>query len=155
MLPSTAEQAPWTGTNLPARSIAQAAAALDAGASLDMARWPDPALRRVAAPVPARAFGTRELAAVCAAVRARMRAERAAGLAASQLGVDARVVALAPDASSGAARALTLVNPRVVARSREAAARPWRERCLALPPALEVELLRDDWVRVAARAGRG
>ena len=42
------------------------------------------------------------------------------------------------------------MNPRIVARSAEARLRCWTERCLALPPDVRVETLRDEAVTVAA-----
>ena len=81
-----------------------------------------------------------------ALLRAAARRHGAQGLAATQCGVDAAIVLLGDEA---------FVNPRIVARSPEARLRCWTERCLALPPDVRVETLRDEAVTVAATTVTG
>ena len=105
-----------------------------------MALYPDPALRTVAQPVteygaPAAALGDALVGA--------MDRLGAVGLAANQMHVDARVIAL-----GGAATPTIFVNPRIVQRSDELRMVPWREVCLTLPEIDGVDLLRDEWVDV-------
>jgi len=77
---------------------------------------------------------------------------RSNAITALQFGVDARIIALRGAASPSAFHApLVLVNPEIVSRSPEERMVPWREICLVLPPELEIDLLRDEAVRVAAR----
>lgn len=83
---------------------------------------------------------------VAGRVRAIGREVGAVGLAATQCGVDAQIVVLGDE---------IYVNPRIVARSPEEDMRVWRERCLALPADVQVELLRDASITVAARDLRG
>ena len=86
----------WTGSALKVRSIREAAAAAvspdGAIVPFSFGRWPDPALRRPARPVPRNLFGGRELRAVAEALKATARSEGAVGLAAQQCGVDARLL---------------------------------------------------------------
>ena len=79
-------------------------------------------------------------------LRAAARRHGAQGLAATQCGVDAAIVLLGDEA---------FVNPRIVERSPEARLRCWTERCLALPPDVRVETLRDETLTVAATTATG
>ena len=106
-------------------------------------RYPDPILRLEAKPV--RRFDA-ALAKTVALLRAAARRHGAQGLAATQCGVDAAIVLLGDEA---------FVNPTIVARSPEARLRCWTERCLALPPDVRVETLRDEAVTVAATTAAG
>ena len=124
----------WTPTAVPLRSVAEAAL-LD---ELPFARYPDPVLR-LESPRAVVAFDD-ALRRCVALLRAGARAHGAVGLAANQCGVDAAIVVVGDE---------VLVNPRVVARSPEAEMVPWREGCLALPPDVAVETLRDREVVVA------
>ena len=128
----------WTPTALPRLSLDQAAT-FD---RLDFARYPDPILRLEAKPVRHDAA----LAKTVALLRAAARRHGAQGLAATQCGVDAAIVLLGDEA---------FVNPTIVARSPEARLRCWTERCLALPPDVRVETLRDEAVTVAATTATG
>ena len=110
---------------------------------LDFARYPDPILRLEARPV--RRYDA-ALAKTVALLRAAARRHGAQGLAATQCGVDAAIVLLGDEA---------FVNPRIVERSPEARLRCWTERCLALPPDVRVETLRDEAVTVAATTVTG
>ena len=115
-----------------------------------MALYPDPVLRLTAAPVSR--YGA-ELGHFAQMLAARMESN---AIAASQFGVDARVVVLrgaaAPTALGGP---LVLVNPRIVGRSAEERMRPWREICLVFPPGMDVDLLRDEWVQVESEGVDG
>ena len=128
----------WAPTDVGMRSLAFRAR--EAG-PLPFARYPDPALRFAFARPVAR-FDA-DLRVVVAKLRDAARARGAEGLAATQCGVDARIVVLG-DA--------VFVNPVVARRSPEADLVPWRERCLALPPDVTVETLRDRSLDVAARS---
>ena len=129
----------WTPTALEKLSLANAAQ-LD---QLPFARYPDPILRLEARPV--RRFDA-ALAKTVALLRAAARRHGAQGLAATQCGVDAAIVLLGDEA---------FVNPRIVERSPEARLRCWTERCLALPPDVRVETLRDEVVVVSASTVAG
>ena len=130
---------PWTPTALPWLTIPEAARQ----AALPFARYPDPVLRRAGARVDA--FDG-ALARTVALLRRAGAAHGAAGLAAPQCGVDAAVVVLGGRA---------FVNPEVRWRSDEADLRCWREKCLALPPDVQVETLRDRAIVVAAADAAG
>ena len=136
---SAATQTQWTPTALPRLSLDQAAT-FD---RLDFARYPDPILRLEAKP--ARRFDA-ALAKTVTLLRAAARRHGAQGLAATQCGVDAAIVLLGDEA---------FVNPTIVARSPEARLRCWTERCLALPPDVRVETLRDEVVVVSASTVAG
>ena len=129
----------WTPTALEKVSL-ENAAQLD---QLPFARYPDPILRLEARPV--RRFDA-ALAKTVALLRAAARRHGAQGLAATQCGVDARIVLLGDEA---------FVNPRIVERSPEARLRCWTERCLALPPDVRVETLRDETLTVSATTATG
>ena len=113
-----------------------------------MALYPDPVLRLSAAPVSL--YGT-ELERFARMLAARMESN---AIAASQFGVDARVVILR-GAASPTGTLLVLVNPRIVGRSAAARMRPWREICLVFPTGMDVELLRDESVQVEAEGVDG
>ena len=129
------------GTSVPLRSIESAAAAGTIG---QMALYPDPLLRVVGRPVTS--FGP----AVEAVASLLVRDMKSNAITALQYGVDARMIALKGPASPTTAP-LVFVNPTILSRSSEAKMVPWREICLVLPPGLEVDLLRDEVVEVAAQ----
>ena len=129
----------WTPTALEKLSLANAAQ-LD---QLPFARYPDPILRLEAKEV---VHGGPLLAKTVTLLREAARRHGAQGLAATQCGVDARIVLLGDEA---------FVNPRIVERSPEARLRCWTERCLALPPDVRVETLRDEVVVVSASTVAG
>jgi len=113
-----------------------------------MALYPDPILRRRAAAVEKFGPSLQRFADML------VDGMQSTAIAASQYGVDARIVALRRE-SSPDDRPLVLVNPRVLGRSAEVDMVPWREICLVLPPELEIELLRDEWVDVEAEDPSG
>jgi peptide deformylase len=156
----------WTGTAMSVMSLEEAVHLERAPATSDasvgtssevvasnwpMARWPDPILRRPASPVPQRFFGSAVLTRACQLLQGTARKEKAAGLAAEQCGVDARIIYL-DDQGTGRSRygldPLVMVNPRIVERSLEAEMKVWNERCLVLPPSFTATVLRDAWVEV-------
>ena len=133
------------GTKLSMRSVEAAANAETLG---PMALYPDPILRLTAAPVTE--FGP-NLERVCKML---VRGMRSNAITALQYGVDARIIALKGPAAPSRG-SLVLVNPQIIARSDEERMVPWREICLVLPPGLEIDLLRDEWVIVSAMDARG
>lgn len=74
-------------------------------------------------------------------------------ITALQYGVDARIIVLRGPASPRSTP-IVFVNPSILSRSAEEKMLAWREICLVLPPPLEIELLRDDVVEVAAPHGQ-
>eukprot|EP00435_Cladocopium_sp_Y103_P042537 s2078_g11.t1 len=149
-LSGPASAAKWSGTHIPKRSLTEAAKTLKSGASgashLPMAKYPDPMLRMSARPVAESMFHQSALKLFTEALQTTAAAEGAVGLAASQVGVDARIIVLDPSVSSQT----VFVNPQVVERSSEDSMRWWRERCLVLPPDVLVTLMRDARIKVHA-----
>ena len=91
------ESGKWSGTSLRMGTIAEAAARLRAGGTsvLPMARYPDPILRQIAEEVPESAFKSpEELDLLSRALESTAQTEGAVGLAASQVGVNARMIVL-------------------------------------------------------------
>lgn len=111
-----------------------------------MAKYPDPMLRMSAKPVSESMFGQPALQLFTKALQATAAAEGAVGLAASQVGVDARIIVLDPTVADQT----VFVNPQIVERSSEESMRWWRESCLVLPPDVLVTLLRDARIKVKA-----
>ena len=133
------------GTSVALRSIEAAAEADTIG---EMGLYPDPLLRRVGTPVTS--FGP----AVGKVAELLVRDMRSNAITALQYGVDARMIALKGPASPRATPTV-YVNPTILARSPEERMVSWREICLVLPPGLEVELLRDEVIEVAAQDVHG
>jgi peptide deformylase len=131
----------WTGTNLPRISLTDAAST--AMTVWPMGRWPDPVLRKPAAPVPSGLFGSAELQQACSLLQNTARHHDAVGLAAQQCGVNARIVYLERPFGS-----LTMINPQIVQRSPETEMRVWTEHCLVLPQTFAATVLRDAWITV-------
>jgi peptide deformylase len=138
----------WTGTSLPQISLTEAV--FQARQSSDgvwkMGRWPDPILRLPAESVPSTAFGTSTLQTSVETLIRTAQHYQAVGLAASQCGVNARLIVL--QQGNNKQRWHVFVNPRIIERSPEADVRVWTEHCLVLPPTLAVTLLRDARVTV-------
>ena len=89
----------WTGSNLRLLSITDAASLATSSSAdkttvtqFEMGRWPDPILRRQAAPISSTFLGTDQLKVVGEALRKTAQAEGAVGLAAQQCGVDGRML---------------------------------------------------------------
>ena len=74
-------------------------------------------------------------------------------ITALQYGVDVRIIVLRGPASPRSTP-IVFVNPSILSRSAEEKMLAWREICLVLPPLLEIELLRNDVVEVAAPHGQ-
>ena len=126
----------WTGTALPLLDLSRASQL----SKWDMARWPDPILRRPASPVDPSYFGSDTLRRATELLRDKCRNARAVGLAAQQCGIDSRIVYLEPR--------MAMINPRIVGRSDERDMRVWREHCLVLPPTFVATVLRDAWIDI-------
>mmetsp|Transcript_15205 Transcript_15205/g.61116 ORF Transcript_15205/g.61116 Transcript_15205/m.61116 type:complete len:259 (-) Transcript_15205:63-839(-) len=141
--PGDSDSEPWRGTALRVLSVDEYARADDVVGRF--ARYPDPALRVDARRVDVRATNpaVRQAAARLRATRRRL---GAVGLAATQCGVDAAMVALGDD---------VYCNPVITARSPESEMLAWRETCLVLPPDVVVETLRDRWITVEAQGLEG
>ena len=129
------------GTREPLRSIEEAAEASDIG---NIGLYPDPLLRRVAAPVTDFSPSVEKVSELLVA------GMKSNAITAAQYGVDARIIALKGPASPQLTP-IVFVNPSILSRSAEERMVSWREICLVLPPNLEVELLRDEVVEVAAQ----
>ena len=140
------------GTTLSLRKAAVAAQSNTLG---QMAVYPDPILRHVASPVID--FGP----SVDKVANLLIDGMKTNSTTALQYGIDARIMVLKGPASPLADGApLILINPNVLARSGEDKMMPWTEYCGNFVPtegvkALEVELLRDEVVEVAAQDVRG
>jgi len=108
----------------------------------DLTLYPDPLLRRPAAPVTA---FDEELRAIVAAMFERMYTSKGVGLAAPQVGLKKRVLVLNP--SGEPADELVLVNPRIVELSGPPTM--FEEGCLSFP-GIYAEVERPDACRVQA-----
>ena len=135
----------WTGTALTLLNLNKAAK-LD---HWEMARWPDPILRRPADPVDQELFATETLKTACKRLVETARREGAVGLAAQQCGVNARIVFLDDVTPFRSSSSLIMVNPRIVWRSPEMEMKVWKEKCLVLPPTFTATVLRDASVDIA------
>jgi peptide deformylase len=136
---------PWTATHLQSLSLEQAAQT----PVWEMGRWPDPILRRPATPVSESFLASPTLKQVCQTLQTVARQEGAVGLAAQQLGIDARVIYLDHP------RPRWMINPRIVNRSPEESMKVWEETCLVLPPSFKATVLRDAWIDVQYWTPRG
>ena len=145
-------ETPQEGTALSLRTAAVAAQSNTLG---QMAVYPDPILRHVASPVTD--FGP----SVDKVANLHIDGMKTNSTTALQYGIDARIMVLKGPASTLADGApLILINPNVLARSGEDKMVPWAEHCGNFVPtdgvnALEVDLLRDEVVEVAAQDVRG
>lgn len=149
------------GTVLIMRSVEFAAQVDTLG---PLAVYPDPILRRCASPV------TRFGPAVDKVANLLLSGMKTNSTTALQYGIDARIIVLKGSASpptTGSSVPLVLINPNVLSRSSEEKMVAWREYCgdILFPSSknedqqqqqlLEVELLRDEVVEVAAQDVRG
>ena len=135
----------WTGTDLQLLDIEEASQRLIWG----MGRWPDPILRRSAAGVDEKWFGTQTLRRVTELLEKTATRNKAVGLAAQQCGVNARIVYIK------LRRPVVMVNPQIVGRSDEQNMKVWQEYCLVLPPNFKATVLRDSWVDLEFRNWQG
>ena len=112
-------------------------------APLTLTFYPDPVLRRKCTPYAADEFGP-ELAALAAKLLKTMYIEDGVGLAAPQVSLTRRLIAI--DVSPERDQGFALVNPRIV-EQRGSENEP--ERCLSLPHSeLETKVERHAWIKV-------
>ena len=157
--PRNNEYNPRHGTKLQLRSVASNAHS-NHGLLGPMAKYPDPILRHTASPVTE--FDDPDLDFVVDLLLGGMKTNSTTAL---QYGIDARIVILRGPASPlPFGTPLVLINPNVLSRSSEDKMVSWIEYCGDIPVAvdqegtakpLEVELLRDEVVEVAAQDIRG
>ncbi|MEW6072132.1 MAG: peptide deformylase [Planctomycetota bacterium] len=113
----------------------------------DLTFYPDPLLRRTAAPV--ERFDA-ELEAIAEAMLRRMAASQGVGLAAPQVGLARRILVLNP--TGNPADELVLVNPRILSRGGPPTVLD--EGCLSFP-GIYAEIERPDECTVEASSPRG
>ena len=160
----------WRGTALPGPlSLADAytrfslqqqpsSSSTSSSTTFEMARWPDPILRRVASPIPNSIFinpdQVHKLQFIAKILQNTARKEGAVGLAAQQCGIDASLIYIDGVGTSTTSRrqkrehstgssGIFLVNPRIIHRSPESEMLVWTEECLVLPPEFKATLLCD------------
>ncbi|KAL7504596.1 hypothetical protein ACHAXN_002209 [Cyclotella atomus] len=170
----------WHGSSLKLLSLESAAKVLSdqhvSDPTLPMGRWPDPALRRAASPIPPSVFQSTnhehlvQLQSVASALKNTARNEGAVGLAAQQCGVDVSLIFIdgvrekhplvnvnagktihaegTSDSRNNNQDGIFLVNPRIIQRSPESEMLVWTEECLVLPPEFRATLLRDASVTI-------
>ncbi len=112
-------------------------------APLTLIFYPDPVLRRKCKPYAADEFGP-ELADLAAKLLKTMYIEEGVGLAAPQVSLTRRLIAI--DVSPERDQDFVLVNPRIV---EQRGSENELERCLSLPHSeLEVKVKRHGWIKV-------
>jgi len=112
-------------------------------ALLDILKYPDPRLRHVAQPVEHVTDATRKLVEDMAET---MYAATGCGLAATQVGVDARIFVIDVAAEGEDSNLQVFINPEIVQRD---GIQIWEEGCLSFPGASE-EIRRAEKVKVKA-----
>lgn len=112
-------------------------------ATLEILKYPDPRLRHVAKPVRAVTDETRQLVQDMAET---MYAAAGCGLAATQVGVDARIFVIDIAGEDEPSDLKVFINPELVAQG---GSQTWEEGCLSFPGASE-EIRRADRVTVRA-----
>lgn len=112
-------------------------------AVLEILKYPDPRLREVAKPVTEITDETRQLIESMAET---MYVASGCGLAATQVGVDARIFVIDIAGEDEESDLKVFINPEIV-ETRGVLA--WEEGCLSFPGATE-EIRRADWVKVRA-----
>jgi len=158
----------WTGTCLTIQSLEDAVVTSNSD-EWTMGRWPDPILRHPANPIDptiwlGSSINQQKLQRVATMLRDTARREGAVGLAAQQVGIDAKMIYLSSgivtdSTSRGIISRRTknlgrgdtdkvFINPRIVDRSPESNMKVWKEECLVLPPTFRATVLRDDWIDV-------
>jgi peptide deformylase len=140
-------------TTIPLRSVESAAQANSLG---PMVLYSDPILRRTISPVTG--FGP-SIEKVADLLVAGMQTNATTAL---QYGIDARIMVLkGPSSPLPHGKPLVLINPTVLTRSSEDKMVVWKEYCGVLSPPsselvlVEIDLLRDEVVEVAAQDIRG
>jgi peptide deformylase len=115
----------------------------------DIVIWPDPVLKKVAAPV---ARVDDEIRALLDDMAETMYAADGVGLAAPQVGVSKRIVVIDTSPRQEGQKLLHLVNPRIVRTEGETT---YTEGCLSVPgEAEEVERAAKVWVEALDRDGK-
>jgi len=158
----------WTGTCLTIQYLEDAVVTSNSD-EWTMGRWPDPILRHSANPIDptiwlGSSINQQKLQRVATMLRDTARREGAVGLAAQQVGIDAKMIYLSSgivtdSTSRGIISRRTknlgmgdtdkvFINPRIVDRSPESNMKVWKEECLVLPPTFRATVLRDDWIDV-------
>jgi peptide deformylase len=112
-------------------------------ATLEILKYPDPRLRQVAKPVVEITDETRKLAEAMAET---MYANSGCGLAANQVGVDARIFVIDIAGEDEQSDLKVFINPEIV---ETVGVQTWEEGCLSFPGATE-EIRRADRVKVRA-----
>jgi len=112
-------------------------------ALLDILKYPDPRLREVAKPVAAVTADTRKLVDDMAET---MYAATGCGLAATQVGVNARIFVIDIAGEDEASDLKVFINPEIIDTS---GSQTWEEGCLSFPGATE-EIRRAEHVKVRA-----
>jgi peptide deformylase len=112
-------------------------------ATLEILKYPDPRLRLVAKPV---AEITDETRALVESMAETMYAAAGCGLAATQVGVDARIFVIDTAGEDEASDLKVFINPEIVETH---GVQTWEEGCLSFPGATE-EIRRADSVKVRA-----
>lgn len=112
-------------------------------ATLEILKYPDPRLRQVAKPVVEITDETRKLAEAMAET---MYANSGCGLAATQVGVDARIFVIDIAGEDEQSDLKVFINPEIVETE---GVQTWEEGCLSFPGATE-EIRRADRVKVRA-----
>jgi len=111
--------------------------------------WPDPVLKKAAAPVPRVDEEIRQLIDDMAET---MYAADGVGLAAPQVGISSRIVVIDTSPRQEGQKLLHLVNPEIVKTEGETV---YTEGCLSVPgEAEEVERAAKVWVRALGRDGK-
>lgn len=112
-------------------------------ATLEILKYPDPRLRLVAKPVAEITDETRSLVESMAET---MYSAAGCGLAATQVGVDARIFVIDTAGEDEASDLKVFINPEIVETN---GVQTWEEGCLSFPGATE-EIRRADRVKVRA-----
>jgi peptide deformylase len=112
-------------------------------AILEILMYPDPRLREVAKPL---AEVTDETRALVESMAETMYAATGCGLAATQVGVDARIFVIDIAGEDEVSDLKVFINPEILETR---GVQTWDEGCLSFPGATE-EIRRADWVKVKA-----
>jgi len=112
-------------------------------AILEILMYPDPRLREVAKPL---AEVTDETRALVESMAETMYAATGCGLAATQVGVDARIFVIDIAGEDEVSDLKVFINPEILETR---GVQTWEEGCLSFPGATE-EIRRADWVKVKA-----
>ena len=112
-------------------------------AVLEILKYPDPRLRQVAKPVEQVTEETRQ---ICESMAETMYAANGCGLAAPQVGIDARIFVIDTASEEETSQLQVFINPEIIATE---GVQTWEEGCLSFPGASE-EIRRAERVKVKA-----